>query len=140
MRKSALLAAFVMLAAAAVTARPALADCPLDLGHGTGLVVFSEHFIIAMRPDPAIVEVGEPIALILNVCTKSGDAAELTGVDARLDDQHVMKQTPRIVVGDDGRYRAEGLTFNAPGMWEVGFSVRQGTFSERLSHDLVVKK
>jgi hypothetical protein len=127
------------LGVAAVTT-PVLADCPLDLGHGTGLVVFSEHFIIAMRPDPAVIEVGEPIALILNVCTKGGDVAELTSIDARLDDQHVLRRPPSIVPGDDGRYRAEGLTFNAPGYWEVGFSVRSGTFSERLSHDLVVRK
>ena len=34
-----------------LVATPALADCPMDLGRGTGIVVFSEHFIIALRPD-----------------------------------------------------------------------------------------
>jgi hypothetical protein len=138
MRALLFLVSLLILAAAASAS--AFADCPLDLGHGTGLVVFSEHFIIAVRPDPAVIEVGEPIALILNVCTKGGDAAELMGIDARLDDQHVVGKVPTIIVGDDGRYRAEGLMFNAPGFWEVGFSVRRGAFSERLSHDLVVKK
>jgi len=133
-------AALMLALALALAALPALADCPLDLGHGTGLVVFSEHFIIAVRPDPAVIEVGEPIDLILNVCTKGGDAAELLAIDARLNDQHVVGRAPTIIVGDDGRYRAEGLTFDAPGLWEVGFSVRQGGWSERLSHELVVKK
>ena len=32
-------------------AAPALADCPLDLGRGTGWVVFSDHYMIAFRPD-----------------------------------------------------------------------------------------
>ena len=31
---------------------PVWADCPLDLGHGTGWVVFCKHYIIAFRPDP----------------------------------------------------------------------------------------
>jgi hypothetical protein len=130
----------LLLAALVLPTMPALADCPLDLGHGTGLVVFSEHFIIAMRPDPMVVEVGEPIALILNVCTKNGDAAELLSVDAQLDEQHALNHAPKIVPGSDGRYRAEGLTFSAPGSWEVGFDVRSDKFTERLTHGLTVRK
>src|SRR2546430_667252 len=43
-----LLAALLVLLAAL----PAWADCPLDLGRGTGLVVFSDHYMVAFRPDP----------------------------------------------------------------------------------------
>ena len=57
-------------------ATPALADCPLDLGRGTGWVVFSDHYMIAFRPDPVRIEVGEPFALVLNVCTKGGNPAD----------------------------------------------------------------
>ena len=121
-----------------VSATPALAECPLDLGRGTGIVVFSEHFIIALRPDPLRLEVGTKVALVLNVCTKGSDPAELTGIDAQLDEKNVINEAPRIVPGENGRYRVEGLVFTAPGAWEVGFNVRDGKDVERLTHDLIV--
>lgn len=122
-----------------LVASPAWADCPLDLGHGTGLVVFSEHFIIAVRTDPAMVEIDEPIDFVLNVCTKNGDPAELMGVDAQLDEAHVLDEAPHIVPGADGRYRVENLTFTAAGSWEIGFNVRSDRDVERLTHDLIVR-
>jgi hypothetical protein len=133
-RAAALAAVLVFLAAA-----PALAECPLDLGRGTGIVVFSEHFIIAVRPEPMRFEAGEKFALILNVCTKGGEPAELVGIDAQLDEKNVIDRAPTIVAGKDGRYRAEGLVLTAPGSWEVGFNVREGKDVERLTHDIVVK-
>ncbi len=115
-------------------------DCPLDLGHGTGWVVFSGNFMLAFRPDPPIVEVGQPFALILNVCTRGGDAAELLSVEAEMSEtKKVMLRHPTIVSGADGRYRAEGLLFNEPGRWDVTFAVRSGEETEQLEHELVVK-
>ena len=134
MRAAALATVVVFLAAT-----PALAECPLDLGRGTGIVVFSEHFIIAVRPEPLRLEIGEKFALVLNVCTKGGEPAELVGVDAQLDEKTVIGRAPTIVAGKDGRYRAEGLVLTAPGSWEVGFNVREGRDVERLTHDIVVK-
>ncbi len=118
---------------------PVLADCPLDLGRGTGIVVFSERFIVALRPEPLPVEVGQPFALILNVCTKNNEPAELAGIDAQLDEKNVITEVPRIVAGKDGRYRAENIVVTAPGSWEVGFNVRRDGDVERLTYDLVVK-
>src|SRR6185503_14137582 len=43
-----------------LVASPALADCPLDLGHGTGIVFYSDRYMIAFRPDPMRIEVGLP--------------------------------------------------------------------------------
>ncbi len=128
------LLAFLLIAIAS----PALADCPLDLGHGTGIVFFSEHFIIALRPDPMRIEVGSTFALVLNVCTKGGEPADLVGIDAQLDEKNVISEVPRLVYSGDGRYRAEGLMLTAPGSWEIGFNVRQGKDVERLTHDLIV--
>ena len=119
-------------------AAPALADCPMDLGRGTGIVFFSEHFIIALRPEPLRIEVGDAFALILNVCTKGGEPAELVGIDAQLDEKNVISEVPRIVPGGSGRYRAEGMVLTAPGSWEIGFNVRVGKDVERLTHDLIV--
>ena len=123
---------------AVLAATPALADCPMDLGRGTGIVVFSEHFIIALRPEPLRFAVGEPFALILNVCTKGNEPAELVSIDAQLDEKNVIDSVPRIVDGQNGRYRAEGIVLTAPGSWEVGFNVRSGRDVERLTHDLPV--
>jgi hypothetical protein len=126
----------------AVAASPAWADCPLDLGHGTGWVVFSQQYMIAFRPDPPHFETGEPVALILNVCTKNGDAAQLVGIDVHFLDESGAAATDTehlaIVPGVDGRYRAEGLLLKKPGRWEVTFDVRSGKDSERLSHEIEV--
>jgi hypothetical protein len=138
------LASVVVSLALAAVVSPAVvssawADCPLDLGHGVGWVVFSQHHMIAFRPDPSRIEIGEPFALVLNVCTKRGEAAELTGVDAQLSDEgHGPSQHLKIVPGKDGRYRAEGLLLPTAGRWEVAFDVRSDGDSERLTHELVV--
>ncbi len=125
----------------AMIAVPAWADCPLDLGHGVGWVVFSQHYMIAFRPDPSRIEIGEPFALVLNVCTKGGDAAELVGVDAQMSEQaRGPSQHLKIVPGKDGRYRAEGLLLPAAGRWEVGFDVRSPGESERLTHEIVLQQ
>ncbi len=123
-----------------LAAAPAWADCPLDLGRGTGWVVFSDHYMIAFRPDPSRIEIGEPFALILNVCTKRGDAAELVAVDVQVSNEgRGAVQHLRIAPGLDGRYRAEGMTLVATGRWEVAFDVRSGEETERLTHEIVLK-
>ncbi len=127
------------LLAVALTS-PALADCPLDLGRGAGWVVFSDHYMLAFRSDPARIELGEPFALILNVCTKSGDPAELVAIDAQMPEhRHAMNYRASIVAGQNGRYRAEGLVFHMPGRWELSFDVRAGEETERLTHDIILK-
>ena len=125
---------------ALLAASPAWADCPLDLGRGTGIVVFSSHYLVAFRPEPIRIEVGEPFTLLLNVCTKSDNPAELVAVDANMPDhRHGMNYRPTIVSVGEGRYRVEGMVFHMPGRWEINMDVRAGEESERLSHELVVK-
>lgn len=134
-----------MLALALLVAEPATTtawagDCPLDLGHGTGLVMFSQRHMVAFRPDPLQVEVGMPFSLIMNVCTKRGEPAELVGVDATMPaHKHGMNYAARIVGGADGRYRVEGMLFHMPGDWELVFDVRSDGETERMTHDLVAK-
>src|SRR5436305_13409315 len=91
----------LVLAALAV---PAWADCPLDLGHGVGWVVFSQHYMIAFRPDPSRIEIGEPFALVLNVCTKRGGVAELGAVDAQRSGER-CGPTPHLQAGHSKRGR-----------------------------------
>ncbi len=130
------LAALLVLLAAL----PAWADCPLDLRGGTGLVVFSSHYMVAFRPDPARIEVGEPFALLFNVCTKRNNPAELVAIDAQMPEhKHGMNYRPTIVSLGDGRYRVEGMVFHMPGRWEINIDVRAGEESERLSHEFILK-
>jgi len=125
---------------ALLTAMPAWADCPLDLGHGTGLVLFSSRHMVAFRPDPFRVEVGMPFTLIMNVCTKKGEPAELVSVEAIMPaHKHGMNYAPTIVPGKDGRYRVEGMMFHMSGDWELTFDVRSDGEIERLSHGMEVK-
>lgn len=125
---------------ASLVAMPAWADCPLELGRGSGWVVFSGHYMIAFRSDPVTIEVGAPFSLVLNVCTKNNRPAELIAVEAIMPEhKHGMNYKPTIVAGKDGRYRADGMVFHMPGRWEVNFDVRSGEESERLSHDILLK-
>ena len=87
MRASDRSASVLLLALLAGVARRHWADCPLDLGRGTGWVVFSDHYMIAFRPEPMRIEVGEPFALLFNVCTKNGNPAELVAVEAQMPDR-----------------------------------------------------
>ena len=131
-----LLAALVTL----LIAVPVWADCPLDLGRGTGLVVFSSHYMVAFRPEPIRMEVGEPFSLLFNVCTKNNKPAELVAVDAQMPEhKHGMNYRPTIVSLGDGRYRVDGMVFHMPGRWELTIDVRAGEESERLSHEFILK-
>ena len=121
-------------------ATPAWADCALDLGRGTGCVVFSDHYLMAFRTDPLRIEVSEPFALVVNVCTRRGGPAELLAVDANMPEhRHGMNYRATIVAKGDGRFTAEGLLFHMPGRWEITFDVRAGDDSERLTHDIILK-
>ena len=125
---------------ALLLAYPACADCPLDLGRGTGLVVFSSHYMVAFRPEPIRIEVGEPFSLLFNVCTKSDKPAELVAIDAQMPEhKHGMNYRPTIVSLGDGRYRVDGMVFHMPGRWELTIDVRAGEESERLSHEFILK-
>jgi hypothetical protein len=125
---------------AVVFAYPACADCPLDLGRGTGLVVFSSHYMVAFRPEPLRIEVGEPFSLLFNVCTKNDMPAELVAIDAQMPEhKHGMNYRPTIVSLGNGRYRVDGMIFHMPGRWELAIDVRAGEESERLSHEFIVK-
>jgi hypothetical protein len=131
---------FLAASLAFLFANAAWANCPLDLGRGTGWVVFSDHYLIAFRPEPLQLEVGQPFSLLLNVCTKSDRPAELVAVDAQMPEhRHGMNYRPTIVAGVDGRYRVDGLVFHMPGRWELSIDVRAGEESERLTHDFILK-
>ncbi|MBM3643368.1 MAG: hypothetical protein FJX02_03350 [Alphaproteobacteria bacterium] len=133
----AVLTALAMLVA---TSAPAVANCPLDLGRGLGWAVFSSQHLLAMRPDPPQIEVGEPFALLLNVCDRRNQPAQLVAIDATMPEHaHGMNYRPRLIDLGDGRYRVEGMVFHMPGRWELALDVRSGDTTERLTHDMMVQ-
>ena len=96
--------------------------------------------MITFRPDPLQIEVGAPFALVMNVCTRRGEAAELVRVEATMPEhKHGMNYSPTVVPVGNGRFRVEGMLFHMPGSWELGFDVRSGEEIERLTHDIVLK-
>jgi hypothetical protein len=96
--------------------------------------------MVAFRPEPMRIEIGEPFSLLFNVCTKNDKPAELVAVDAQMPEhKHGMNYRPTIVSMGDGRYRVEGMVFHMPGRWEISIDVRAGEESERLSHEFIVK-
>lgn len=121
-----------------LSAPASAADCPLDLGHGTGIVIFSERYMLALRPEPMRIEVGQPFALLMNVCTKAGEPAELVDVVVTLD-EGTPAARPTVRPENNGRYRVQGLMLPRAGSWEVAFDVRTGGEVERLTHDIVLK-
>ena len=131
-------AAVILLA---MGSQSALAACPFDLKHGAGWVVFSGDYMLAFQAEEGRrIEVGETFALLVNVCTRNDKGAELVAVTAEAaDPRHAMRAQPRIVAGEDGRNRVEGLLFDVAGQWEIDFDVRSGGAVERLSHDVIVR-
>ena len=131
-----LLAALIAL----LIAVPAWADCPLDLGRGTGSSVLRATTWWPSGPSRCASRSAQPFSLLFNVCTKNDKPAELVAVDAQMPEhKHGMNYRPTIVSLGDGRYRVDGMVFHMPGRWELAFDVRAGEESERLSHEFVVK-
>jgi hypothetical protein len=107
---------------------------------GTGWIVFSQRYMIAFRSDPMQLEIGVPVVLVMNVCTKEDEAAELVAVEVwPLDETKGVRQHLKLVGGKSGRYRAEGLAFVSSGNWEIEFDVRSDGNTEQLTHQLIVK-
>jgi hypothetical protein len=130
----ALLAAALALGASAAPACTAVIE--------GGRTLEGARHVLAYRPDPARVALGEPFALDIVVCPKDPGAgiAELR-VDAHMPEhRHGMnyKASVRPLAGA-GRYRAEGLMFHMPGRWEFLFDVVDAGGRERLKQDHPLK-
>ena len=137
MKSAAAILAFLI---AAPITLPAWADCPLDLGRGTGWVLFSDQYMIAFRPDPIRIEVGAPFSLVLNICTKKNEPAELVSIEATMPEhKHGMNYQPSVSRVSPGLYRADGLMFHMPGRWELVFELHSASGAvHRLTQRLTI--
>jgi hypothetical protein len=98
----------------------AAAACPPNTQAGT--LIEHPSVQVAWRTEPATITVGKPFVLWLTVCPSS---ATLTRVDAHMPaHRHGMNYKPSIQAQGPGQWRAEGLLWHMPGVWEWRFDVQ----------------
>lgn len=122
------------LALAMALAPPAAPACEVTLAAAAGRIA-GERFVLAWRTDPPAIRVGEPFAVELAVCRRSGAAGpEALAVDAHMPaHRHGMNYAPALRRTAPGRYRADGLLLHMPGEWELWFDLGAGGDAERLT-------
>jgi len=91
-----------------------------------------------MSPPPAV---GRHFGLVFAVCGLAGASQpDSVAVDARMPSHgHGMNYRPTVATLGGGRYRAEGLMFHMPGVWELVFVLREGGASGRITHTFVLR-
>lgn len=112
-------ALLLLLALQAGACEPAL--------EGEGLhKVEGSDYVVAWRPEPSTLQVGEFFAIEMATCSKSRAAPPTQlRVDAVMPEhKHGMNYRPAVTSIGEGRFRAEGLLLHMPGLWEFSFDVR----------------
>lgn len=106
-------------------ALPAAAACPLSAP------ALQQGSVQAnWKVDGAPIAVGRHFAIEVQVCPAD---AVLTRVDATMPEhRHGMNYRPSVKPLGNGRWRAEGLMFHMPGVWELRLDVQAAGGSERL--------
>lgn len=123
---------FALAIALVVLATPAVAACdpsfPLQAQGGA--------LSASLKPTPAKIPIGEPFDLEIVLCSSGGAPPALQRVDAEMPaHKHGMNYRPSLVTVGPGRYRADGLMFHMPGLWEMRLETAGGG---RLSLSLTV--
>lgn len=98
-------------------------------------VLETARFRLAYRSEPVPLPEGQPFALAVAVCGKTGPPPRRLSVDADMPaHRHSMNYRPRIQAQGDGRFRVEGMFFHMPGSWRIAFEAD----GERAEHAVVV--
>jgi hypothetical protein len=123
----------VLAVALGAGAAPAFAACE----PGFPLQVQAGELTASLKPTPSTIPVGEMFGLEIALCRAGGGAPPvLQRVDAEMPaHKHGMNYRPSLVAVAPGRYRAEGLMFHMPGLWEMRLDTAGGA---RLSLALTV--
>jgi hypothetical protein len=114
-------------------AAPALA-CDPGLPGNDAARIEGQRYVVAWRPRPAPIRLGEFFALEIAVCARAGaEPPAALRVDAQMPEhRHGMNYRPSVVRAGDGRFVASGLLLHMPGRWEFSFDVRAAGQSETL--------
>ena len=122
----------------ASAAAAAAQSCP-DLAGAVRIE--SERYVIAYRTRPDRIAVGQHFAMDVVVCAKGsgGTPAGDLRVDAHMPEhRHGMNYQPTVTPGSPGRYRADGLLFHMPGLWEFVFDVRADGRTDRVTRGVTL--
>ncbi len=97
---------------------------------------------LAFSSTPSPIVMGTHFSLAIAVCPLAGNpVANTLRVDAIMPaHQHGMNYAPSLRQIGPGLYRADGLMFHMPGLWEFRFELRgkQSSKPERLSYQLTL--
>lgn len=99
------------------------------------------RYAVELETKPAAIAVNQPFDVHVKVSPKGGPAADLdVVVDARMPAHfHGMNRVARMVRGEGGSWKAEGLVFHMSGHWELYVDVTQGGRTERAQMDVDLK-
>ncbi len=114
--KAALAAALLGLAGQGVA-------CELPAG---GNIVDAPRYSLVYRTQPARLSVGEHFALDFSICAKEGRPAP---------HRHGMNYRAEVSALGGGKFRAVGLMFHMPGLWQLLFDID----GERIADNLPIE-
>jgi hypothetical protein len=125
--KAALAAALLGLAGQGVA-------CELPAG---GNIVDAPRYSLVYRTQPARLSVGEHFALDFSICAKEGrPAPSAVKVDAWMPaHRHGMNYRAEVSALGGGKFRAVGLMFHMPGLWQLLFDID----GERIADNLPIE-
>jgi hypothetical protein len=126
-----------LLLALAAVAPAAAQTCGAGPGEGHE-VIESPGYVVVYRPRPAPIAVGQHFPIDLAVCPRAGaPPPDSVRVDAHMPEhRHGMNYKPAVTAETAERYRADGMLFHMPGLWELVVEVRAPGRTERLTRSL----
>ena len=95
-------------------------------------------YTVTIESVPAEIPLNAPFDLRITVTPAAADLA--VDVDALMPEHfHGMTTTPKVTRAADGSFKAEGLLFHMPGLWEVHVDLARGPRAERAQIDVTLK-
>ncbi|USG61617.1 FixH family protein [Sneathiella marina] len=101
----------------------------------------TESYNIALQTTPEEIVVGEPFAVDLRICHKSGSPFD---GDVRVNatmplHKHGMNYEPSIIASDMGAYHMDGFVFHMQGNWQFLVALRKDGQTETVSLDHILE-
>jgi hypothetical protein len=112
------------------------------VGRGPRKIVSNgEHYFITLETSPDPIPMNQPFEVRFTILPKTSPASELgVQVDARMPAHfHGMNRVPKLTHQQGGSWKAEGLVFHMPGLWELYFDITEGGTTERAQIDVELK-
>ena len=103
--------------------------------------ISTQSYNIALNTIPEEIVVGEPFAVDLWVCDKTGSAfdGEVIANAMMPLHKHGMNYEPSIKAFDNGKFHLDGFVLHMQGKWQFIFDLRRDGRSETVSLDHILK-